>query len=96
MLDAVKRLVIDAAKAPCRHEPRTGVLRQSLLGPFLERGPERVVQSLLRPVEIPEQPDESREHGTRLALVDGFDPPVEIRCSHFCRVGVQRRARCVR
>ena len=62
---------VDRLESPCRHQPRPRVRRHAFARPLFERGPERVVQRLLRHVEVAEQPDQRRQDATRLGLIDG-------------------------
>jgi hypothetical protein len=64
---------VDRLEPPRRNQPRARVGRDAVARPLLDRGGERVVQGLLRDVEIAEQADERRQHATRFGAVDGFD-----------------------
>jgi hypothetical protein len=70
--DAVDRLETSGG-----NEPGARVCRDAFAWPLLERRPERVVQRFLGDVEIPEQPDQRREHASRLGTVDSVERAVD-------------------
>src|SRR5690606_37183859 len=82
---------IDRLERAGRDEPRARVVRHAVARPLLDRSPERVVQGLLCVIEVAEQPDQRREHATRLSTVDVLDQrgqrlgAVALLASHYDR-----------
>ena len=80
---------IDRLEAPGRYQPGTGVGRQPLLGPLLERGAKGIVQALLGQVEVAEQADQRGKAAARLGAVDLLHLP-----AHCRRRGLLPCVRC--
>ena len=70
---ASRRSCVDRLEPARRHEPRARVRRHAARRPLLQRRGERVVQRLLRTVEVAEQADERGEHATGLGAIDPLD-----------------------
>ena len=62
--------VIDRAMLRGAHEPRAGIDRNARLGPFLERGDERVLRQILGDADVA---DNAREAGDQLRRLDSPD-----------------------
>src|SRR5690606_18573067 len=71
---------IDRLEATRRHEPRARIRRDSRARPLLQRGAERLVESLLRQVEVTEQTDERGEHAPGLGAIDRVDGVLDGAC----------------
>ncbi len=57
-------------EAPCRDQPRAGILRDAIARPLFDRSAESLVQCLLGEVEIMEQSDERGQNAARLGEID--------------------------
>ena len=68
---------VDRLETPGGYEPGARVRGHAFARPLLERRPERLVKRFLGDVEIAEQPDERREHASRLGTVDGVERAVD-------------------
>ena len=62
---------VDRLEPTGRNQPGAGIRGHAIPGPALDRGGERVVQSLLGEVEIAEQADQRGQDAARVGAVDG-------------------------
>jgi hypothetical protein len=64
---------VDRAVPRRRDDPRTGIRRQPVSGPSLERGREGVLNGILGELEVAEDPDENRNGTAPLLAEDQLD-----------------------
>src|SRR5690606_33296362 len=70
---------IDRLEAAGGDEPRARVLRHAVFRPLLDRGAKRVLERLLREIEIAEHANQRREHAARFVPVDVLDDSADLR-----------------
>ncbi len=64
---------VDPSEPPCRNQPRPWIRGNSIAGPGLQSGPERVMKRLFGQVEAAEKPDQRREDAAGLLAIDDVD-----------------------
>jgi hypothetical protein len=67
---------VDHTVAGSPHDPRDGVGREPVPRPALQRDRERVLNGLLREVDVAEDPDQGRDRPPRLAPEQTVDDRV--------------------
>src|SRR5439155_25800020 len=64
---------VDRAVSRGRDQPGAGILRRAVAGPALQGGRDRVLEGVLRELEVAEDADQGGEDAAPLLAEDGFD-----------------------
>lgn len=89
--DGVTPQLVERLKATRRHQPSDRISWHAEIGPLRGARQERIVQRLLREIEIAEEADQRRKHPAPVATIERLEPSLQV--YREVRRGTMRRWR---